>query len=476
MKSAATLRSTTLGKAITVLALLAIAGFATLVFRNESLKREPQTVEVPLGGLLRKLAIGDAAQKRGAMQGLALRMHTALEFPQVVQALISVLQDDDTEDVQVAAAVSLGSLVDIRSLECSVTHEPPALVVSLSPAVEQALVPLLDDPSPKIRAAALKSLGQLAAAARLDAPPQGVLEHYRDDPDDAVRIAAADALVEFGRGPEILLPVVLSRFEDEPKAVREASAAAIERIRLLPSTLPLLIEGFSSDDPRLSQMCAMSLGHIGHDAAPAVPALLALIRKEMDAPRIPQGISYGNVLGSALLLVGRIKPVDGPVADEASALILEILKRGLKSTRELGPGLTARSDHPQISPWEYWSGQVMSASRALQDIGRPFPAAVPFLLEAFEMPRNPGRSLYSGIVGALYVTSRGTPDEARVNATLLAALRGKEAYDVGTVLVHFGPEAERHFPDLKRLFANVKEPPPPRPFYRRWKYERPTPG
>ena len=96
MKSAATLRSTALGKAITVLALLAIAGFATLVFRNESLKREPQTVEVPLGGLLRKLAIGDAAQKRGAMQGLALRMHTALEFPQVVQALISVLQDDDT--------------------------------------------------------------------------------------------------------------------------------------------------------------------------------------------------------------------------------------------------------------------------------------------------------------------------------------------------------------------------------------------
>ncbi|WP_422929139.1 HEAT repeat domain-containing protein [Singulisphaera sp. PoT] len=473
-------RPESLNKVISILTIVAVSAFGSFVVLHQSPEPAAESIEVPLTQLLDDLERGDVKQKRAAMRGLQLRSHSTVEFPEAVRALIRALKDD-SEDVRADATSSLGALVDIRSLEASATHEPPALVVSLSPEVEEALVPLLDAPSPKFRAAAAKSLEQLAVAARLDAPPPGLLDRYLSDDDTATRIAAANAFVEFGRGPELLLPVVLIRTDEDPEVV-EAAAAAIERVRLLPSTVPQLTRGLAGDDARLCLMCASSLEHIGPAAESALTSLLALIRKEMIAPRVDENLIRRQILSVAMSAVAKIKPDGGPLGDEALLLVCNILKTAIEDDRD-SYGLSSlnypgwspvESDFHLASKW-FWPLQASVALQTLKELRRPSPAAVPTLLEIFDVRVAEAELLRTDLAASLFVISRGTPHQGRADESLVKAWRNtnEAKHKLANELRRLGPEAERLIPEIMDWDPFEPYNPTIPTVHRRWKYDRP---
>ncbi|WP_422929140.1 HEAT repeat domain-containing protein [Singulisphaera sp. PoT] len=466
-------------KLVPALTILAVAAFGGLVLYRESPERLPEpsiaAVEPPLDGFIDRLARGDESQKLTAMAGLQLRRHTPAEFARTVEAWVGAL-GERSATIRERATSSLAYLLRINAIVALKTHEPPPMIVSAAPALEGALVSLLADPSQGLRISAVKALEELAADARLRTPPQGLINALERDTDLHVRIAAASAIVEYADGPELLLPIILKRPGDHHPALREASAHAIERVRLLPAAVPMLIEGLALEDEVLCVMCSNSLENIGREAAGALPALLALIRKEVDArwPRAVNRRSSGTVLGAAMKAFARICPPDGPLADEALPLYGKALERAVEGIRDPDDGVTPAVDRPYFTLKWFWREQILISLAALRALGHPSPAAAPILLEPFDTPRRPDEFFYPRLAACLFTVSRGTPVQARADASIRRAWRDEPSIrrDLAPALKRLGPEAERLIPDLKRIPLPSPEPQPPPPVSRRWRYDR----
>jgi hypothetical protein len=135
-----------------------------------------------------------------------------------------------------------------------------------------------------VRATAAKSLGSIAASGRLEAPPLHLVACL-DDENEKVRSRTTEALVAYGKGPELIVPVALRRLPTESPAAFTAFWDVFWHHRLEPSVLPLLIEGMKSENTEVRPCCARAINHMGQEARPALPAILSLLRKEIVTPR-----------------------------------------------------------------------------------------------------------------------------------------------------------------------------------------------
>jgi hypothetical protein len=222
----------------------------------------------PIGVIVRDIDQGDESQK---VQTISLLRYDLTEeelvlvFPHLLRA-----SKDDSEMVRNAAAMVLGDLSRRIAGEATVA--------------EEALSALLDDRSPALRAKAAKSLGSIAASGRLEAPSPRLVACL-DDENEQVRSRAAEALVAYRKGPELLVPVALRRLPTESPAAFNAFWDVFWHHRLEPSVLPLLIGGMSSENTEVRHSCAGAINHMGQEARPALPAILSLLRNEIDSPR-----------------------------------------------------------------------------------------------------------------------------------------------------------------------------------------------
>ena len=151
----------------------------------------------PIGVIVQEIEQGDEARKAQAIVGC--HELTGAEVAQVFPHLIRAMKDK-SEIVRNAAATVVGDLSQRFS--------------GVAPLAEEALTALLDDPSPELRSRAAKSLGSIAASGRLDAPPPRLVACL-DDEDELVRASTAEALVEYRKGPELIVPVALRRLPTE---------------------------------------------------------------------------------------------------------------------------------------------------------------------------------------------------------------------------------------------------------------------
>ena len=223
----------------------------------------------PIGVIVREMEQGDEARRTQAI--FLCHELTGAEIAQVFPHLIRAMKDE-SEAVRNAAATVVGDLSQRFSGE--------------APVAEEAVTALLDDPSPALRATAAKSLGSIAASARLDAPPPRLVACL-EDKDEHVRSSAAEALFEYQKGPELIVPVALRRLPTEGRVARNAFTDLFWHVRLEPSVLPLLIGGLSNEDTQVRFVCTAAINHMGREARPALPAILTLLRKELETPRAP---------------------------------------------------------------------------------------------------------------------------------------------------------------------------------------------
>ena len=220
----------------------------------------------PIGVIIRDIDQGDEATKVQTI--LRCFELTDAELAQVFPHLIRALKDE-SKSVRDVTAIAVGDLIQRLPGE--------------APAAEAALTALLDDPSPALRARAVKSLVSVAARGQLDAPPPRLVACLNDE-DESVRASTAEALIEYRKGPEQIVPVALRRLPTEVKAAREAFTDVFWHVRLEPSVLPLLIEGLSSEDAEVRLVCAAAINHMGREARPSLPAIMTLLRKELETP------------------------------------------------------------------------------------------------------------------------------------------------------------------------------------------------
>ncbi|MEC8337237.1 MAG: HEAT repeat domain-containing protein [Planctomycetota bacterium] len=199
-----------------------------------------------------------------------------------------------------------------------------------APAVP-ALVRLLRNSNPHIRAHAAIALGRMRKAA---IPAVLVLARMVTDPDADVRHAALDALAEIEPGKKMVVPLLLKALRDKDNTVvKRAVHALAERGKEI---VPAMIEALKDDrtefyallvlheigpdakdavpaicdvlheanEPYQRQEAAMTLGMIGPGAASAVPDLITLL----DDPEI--GVQH-----AAVFALGMIGPPAAPAAE-----------------------------------------------------------------------------------------------------------------------------------------------------------------
>jgi HEAT repeat protein len=394
-------------------------GLRRLVGQNDRARK-------PIGVIAREFEQGDEARKA---QTIAL-LHelTGAELAQVFPHLIRAMKDE-SEMVRNAAATAVGDLSERLSGE--------------APVAEKALSALLDDPSAALRARAAKSLGSIATSGRLDAPPPRLVACL-DDEDERVRASTTEALFEYRKGPELIVPVALRRLPTEGKVASDAFWDLFWHVRLEPSVLPLLIEGLSSENTDVRLVCAAAINHMGREARPALPAIMTLIRKDLETPRPSDSPEvHDRIIGMAAGAIGEVTS-DGECPPGSVELLCEILQRGGSANRR---SAAARADAPSASVPSLGPEEELLAEAvwSLGILGRSAALAVPLLLSTFESAREV--SNLRGMTGeALAEISRGTPDEERVLACLGSAWKTspkEQKAAIARALRRLSPKSER---------------------------------
>jgi HEAT repeat protein len=147
--------------------------------------------------------------------------------------------------------------------------------VRRQPDTADLLMPLLEDDSPIVRAAAAAGIGQLGPLARHAQPKLRALMH---DPEPAVRAQCLTAVVATGAAAEEVTPALVQGLQDDAPQVRRQSAVALGNLdQLSPEARSALIAALQDDDPLVRQRAAQTLGHDVPTAEAAAAALVAAL-------------------------------------------------------------------------------------------------------------------------------------------------------------------------------------------------------
>ena len=413
----------------------------------------PDRSRKPFEAIVREIETGDPGQRAQAIVVFRYELDPA-DFGRMFPHLLRAMKDDSAM-VRTAAASVVGDLSQRYAGE--------------APAAEEGLAQLLDDASPTVRATAVKSLGSVARTSRRDVPPPRLVACL-DDQDDSVRQFAAEALVEYDRGPELIVPAALRRIPTETPSVSNAFIDLFWHVRLEPSVLPLLIKGLSSEDDVVRLSCTAAINHMGREARPALPDILALIRKELDGPHPPDAsVRHPRIVAMAAGAIGELTP-DAPPPPGSVELLCEILRRAIDVRRGSKPDRPG-SPTPPAGKWEQREEFLVAETVwSLGIFGRSAATSAPLILSIFESTTDESDNLRLVTAEALAATSRGTPDEDGALARLAQAWRvapPKEKPGIALALRSLGPKSQQLVPEL------AKQPPDgTRPMLRPVRYPR----
>ena len=146
--------------------------------------------------------------------------------------------------------------------------------------VEDALIAAAADPQDIVRLAAVRGLGVIGPKVGDD--PPAVLPSALEDESVKVRAAAAEALARFPRGLPRILPSLVRSFEKAPPEVRASYTAVFDRIRprtFTAEAVLALASVLASPDAEVRYLAATALAAFGDRAYPAIPALIATLRR-----------------------------------------------------------------------------------------------------------------------------------------------------------------------------------------------------
>jgi HEAT repeat protein len=232
-------------------------------------------------------------------------------LPESMHASIGILlREDDDPEVRGAATRAIVRIKEKR-------RETAAWVIAA-----------LDDKEQLVRELALKSIAELGSDAKAAV---AVISKQLSDEAPKVRVAAIESLSHLGVEAEPALEVITGLASDATEDVRVAVVKCLRKItRDKDRVLPVLIQALEDQEWGVRRQAAEELGNMEEDAAPAVPALLRMLRKDDESDVARSALREINTAG-----------------DDAIPILLEILqdeKAGRRSRyyalfllRKMGP-------------------------------------------------------------------------------------------------------------------------------------------
>lgn len=319
-----------------------------------------------------------------------------------------------------------------------------------------ALVPLCRDPDARVRAAAIQALGNNASGHRFLTSTR--LLAALEDPAARVRAAAATAAPE-SVGVESMITALIRHAESDTDAsVRSDCAWAMASLgppRVSKAIVPLCVAAIGRSDGPLALKSSMAqvLGRFGHDARPAVPALVRIVQSGKDGPRRSGAVhlTAGVNLHSRAITDAKAEAMrsfeEGVqmriAATEALGRIAPGSPEAAEAVRGLGAALKEVDE------------VARSAVAALALFGPEARAALPELAEALRLARAQKQILRAGaIADAMGRIGPNAPESAEAIDFLVEIVKGEDVTPrplAERLLSRFGPAAVEAVPRMVEL-------------------------
>jgi HEAT repeat protein/cyclophilin family peptidyl-prolyl cis-trans isomerase len=220
-----------------------------------------------------------------------------------------------------AAAPALLKIMQDRKAEPHLRLEAVAASGEIrTPAINEVLLDLLSDPSPDVRAAALRS-----SAAQDPENFVAVLSGLDPDPNWIVRAALAAVLGSLA--PDVALARLSTMLKDSDQRVIPSVLAALVKLRD-PNVSAVLIERLKADDPAVRVAAAAGLGEIKPpNGAPALAAAYETGQRDLTyiarAAVLAALVKYGAAAAQPVLR-SALADKDWAVRVRAAALLKEL--------------------------------------------------------------------------------------------------------------------------------------------------------
>jgi HEAT repeat protein len=292
--------------------------------------------------LIRALEDTDAEVRAGAAMALVSSVTgvaggnspTVTNVRSALRALVKVL-DDPQPAVRATAARALWMIV--------LVNQVPAGLINVEPVMD-ALINRLDDPEPAVRLSAIQGLGAVGPNVLGDPPAR--LVAAMEEESDKLRDAVVEALAAFREGLPPLIPSLVKAAEGAGPPVRAGYLRLLSRIRrpqFSGDAVPGLNNALASKDGAIVAVAANDLLAYEDAATPyryrkparssaptAVPALITALIPLIDG-KAGDELTPDPVVAIAKAL-GRLAP-DTPSSEEAVAALSKLLRAGASGTR-----------------------------------------------------------------------------------------------------------------------------------------------
>jgi len=290
--------------------------------------------------------------------------------PSAIPKLLSLLRDEEMEDVVVQAlrhqgAEGVSLLLDRLVDDNVLVRRVVAMVLGElgRSEAEEALFSLLEDENGHVRGAAAESLGRLKSKKAVPSLLRLLEDEYENVQECAIRALTAigdesvlDGLLKdftsqeagmrrnivrlLGRfGTDRARDALAFALKDEEPAVRKAVVIALDTIRGSQSSRPLLL-AITDDDPEVRMLAAEALGKSG--VAEAADALVSLLDDEDLWVRAAAARALGKIdaIRFGAVLAGHLK-------DASDIFLLALVDVvGNAAVREAMEPLLALEGHP----------------------------------------------------------------------------------------------------------------------------------
>jgi HEAT repeat protein len=306
----------------------------------------------------------------GELQKAAIAVLGWTGRPSAIPKLLSLLRDEEMEDIVAQALRHLGTegvslLLERLGDDNVLVRRVVAMVLGElgRREAEDALFSLLDDENGHVRGAAAESLGRLKSAKAVPPLLRLLEDEYENVQECAIRALTAigdesvlDGLLKdftsqetgmrrnivrlLGRfGTERAMDALAFALKDEEPAVRKAVVIALDTIRGSRASRPLLL-AITDDDPEVRMLAAEALGKSG--VAEAADALITLLDDEDLWVRAAAARALGRIDA------GRFGAVLAGYLKDASDIFLLALVDvvGSAAVREALDPLLALESHP----------------------------------------------------------------------------------------------------------------------------------
>jgi HEAT repeat protein len=236
--------------------------------------------------LLSALKSDQPRLRRAAVLGLAsLKPPAELVLPQLTEVVKVVGKDAAGDTLEVLVVIGepavpvLAEALKREEIRFLVVRDLARLGPKAQPATASLAELVNSDPLSAVRREALMALGAIGRGAAAAVP--AAIEAL-DSKQETVAYAACYALGKIGKPAAAAVPVLLKKLGDSNELLAVAAAWALAGIQpdsaeTARATVPVLVKGLTESEPKVRVEAAVALGHFGHLAQEAVPALTKLL-------------------------------------------------------------------------------------------------------------------------------------------------------------------------------------------------------